>query len=308
MFPDNIKEYLKYFGVFYVLIIVILIGAGISYLNVLPELASEKLVPMQVPEKDTTKPEADLPMIKGILSPPVDVKLYLAPSKEIVEKGKTLFTTNCVSCHGNEGKGDGVAGVNLNPKPRNFHELTGWTNGPELPKMFKTLQDGITNRGMASYANFPPEDRLALISYVRAFNPNFPPITEAQLKEIDTTYSLAKGVKQPNQIPMKMAIEKIMKERGNVNQRVEWIQQQVTSNTTDTAAMIFKNITSNATKSLTFLSGDTTWMSDASALVKLFETYPGSSGFKAAATSLNAREALLVHGYLRNLFINYKPS
>ncbi len=308
MFSSNIKEYLKYFGVFYVLIIVILIGAGISYLDVLPELASDKLVPMQVSEKDTTKPEADLPMIKGVLSPPVEVMNYFKPSNEVIEKGKILFTTNCVSCHGNEGKGDGVAGVNLNPKPRNFHELTNWTNGPELPKMYKTLNEGIINRGMASYANFPPEDRMAIISYIRIFNPSFPPITEAQLKEIDTTYSLAKGVKQPNQIPVKMAIEKIMKERGNTNQRVEWIQQQVTSNTTDTAAMIFKNITNNAVKSLTFLSGDTTWLSDASALVKLLEIYQGSSGFKPAATSLNAREALLVHAYLRNLFMNYKSS
>jgi len=35
-------------------------------------------------------------------------------------KGKVIFTTNCASCHGDDGKGDGPVGVALNPRPRDF--------------------------------------------------------------------------------------------------------------------------------------------------------------------------------------------
>jgi mono/diheme cytochrome c family protein len=34
--------------------------------------------------------------------------------------GKTIFTTNCASCHGEGGKGDGPVGAALQPPPRDF--------------------------------------------------------------------------------------------------------------------------------------------------------------------------------------------
>ena len=34
--------------------------------------------------------------------------------------GKKIYETNCMSCHGPAGKGDGPVGAALNPKPRDF--------------------------------------------------------------------------------------------------------------------------------------------------------------------------------------------
>jgi mono/diheme cytochrome c family protein len=38
------------------------------------------------------------------------------------DQAKEIFSTRCAVCHGEEGRGDGVGGANLNPKPQDFHD------------------------------------------------------------------------------------------------------------------------------------------------------------------------------------------
>lgn len=301
------KDYFKFYGAVYIIFIIGIIVMGTMYINDLPNVTKERIGGLPVVVKDSTKDStgktADLPMIKGTLSPPVEVMKYLTSTPEMVDKGKALFTMNCVSCHGEQGKGDGVAGANLNPKPRNFHEMTGWTNGPAITMMFKTLQEGITNRGMASYSNLPPEDRLNLIMYIRTFSPDFPPVTQVQLDSIDQKYSLTKGVKQPNQIPVKLAMELLLKENMTIDQKVAAMVKSINENKTDTAAIVFRGITSNISKALTVLVQDSAWQNNEASLVKIFDNNPVQNGFKARASyMLNAQQLTQLHAFLKKLF------
>lgn len=301
------KDYFKFYGAVYIVFIIAIIVMGTMYINDLPNVTKEKIGGFPVVAKDTTKDStgqtADLPMIKGTLSPPTDVMKYLSSTPEMVEKGKSIFTMNCVSCHGEQGKGDGVAGASLNPKPRNFHDLNGWTNGTSMTMMYKTLQEGITSRGMASYANLPPEDRLNLIMYIRTFLPDYPPVTQVQLDSIDVTYSLTKGVKMPNQIPLKLAMDKILKQNASIDQKVAAMVKQINESKTDTAAIVFKSITSNITKALTVLAQDSTWNTNEMGLIKIFDNNPVQNGFKARASYMLTQAQLTqLHAYLRRLF------
>ena len=301
------KDYFKFYGAVYIIVISAIIVMGTMYINDLPNVTKEKIGGFPVTAKDTTKDStgqtADLPMVKGTLSPPTDVMKYMTASPEMVEKGKSLFTMNCASCHGEQGKGDGVAGASLNPKPRNFHDLNGWTNGPSLTMMYKTLQEGITSRGMASYANLPPEDRLNMIMYIRTFLPNYPPITQVQLDSIDQVYSLTKGVKMPNQIPVKLAMDKILQQNSAIDQKVAAMVKQVNESKSDTAAFILKGITNNLTKALTVLAQDSSWNANEMALIKIFDNNPVQNGFRARASYMLTQAQLTqLHAYLRRLF------
>lgn len=112
--------------------------------------------------------------IKADAGPAFDITTVKEPwvsSPEMLTYGKKVFMTNCSMCHGNEGKGDGVAGQALNPKPRNMVEGK-WTQGDGIIAHFKVLQHGIPGSSMASYAHFKPADRWALVLFVDSISNN----------------------------------------------------------------------------------------------------------------------------------------
>lgn len=300
---------LKYFGLIYIVFLFVIIIAGGMYTSRLPDYAQDRLQidTLRNPKDTTNRKAADLPTVKGSISAPVDVFKLSNPTPEMVEKGRTLYSTNCASCHGEQGKGDGVAGASLNPKPRNFTSVEGWTNNPKFSGMYKTLQEGIVTRGMASYANLPPEDRIALIHFIHeTFTKDYPKNTDDELKELDKTYSLMQGTKMPNQIPVATAMEKVISEKAAFDKKIADMVVSVTGNKTEPGAEILKNISNNLSKSFTILALDSAWMNNEKALVDIFSANPGNNGFKAKAYSVTPAELTVLHAYLRNLFLAVK--
>jgi mono/diheme cytochrome c family protein len=297
---DKKQVYLRFYGMLYILIIVVIVGLGIVYLNSITNFSVEKIVPNSF-IKDSTVQEVDLPIVKGTVSPPVDIMKEGKSSAELVEKGKTLYSTNCSSCHGPEGKGDGVAGASLNPKPRNFHDLNGWKNGTKFSQIYKTLQEGITGSAMPSFSTLLPQDRIAIIHFMRTLT-QYPEVTDAELTELDKTYSLSAGVKQPNQIPVKLAIEKVLQEYQPVEERVNKISETIKSDNSSEGAMLFKKISKNVEKSVTTLVSSSKWNENENELVKLIGNELMYNGFKTNVYELTPQQITVLYQYLKNLF------
>jgi mono/diheme cytochrome c family protein len=294
------QVFLRLYGMLYILIIAVIIGLGIVYLNSITNFSVEKIVPNSF-LKDSTVQEVDLPTVKGTVSPPVDIMKEGKSTPELVEKGKTLFSTNCASCHGTEGKGDGVAGASLNPKPRNFHDLNGWKNGAKFSQIYKTLQEGITGTAMPSFSTLLPEDRIAILHYIRTFT-SYPEITDAELTELDKTYSLSAGIKQPNQISVKLAIEKVLQDYKPVEERVKKISETIKSDNSSEGAILFKKISKNVEKSVTTLVSNPKWNENENELVKLIGNELIYNGFKTNVYELAPQQVAVLYLYLKNLF------
>ena len=296
---DKKQVYLRFYGMLYILILVVIVGLGIVYLNSITNFSVEKIVPNSF-IKDSTVQEVDLPTVKGTVSPPVDIMKEGKSSPELVEKGKTLFSTNCTSCHGTDGKGDGVAGASLNPKPRNFHDLNGWKNGTKFSQIYKTLQEGIPGSAMPSFSTLLPEDRIAIIHFICTLT-LYPEITDAELTELDKTYSLSAGVKQPNQIPVKLAIEKVLQEYKPVEERIKKISETVNKDSSE-GAVLFKKISKNLEKSVTTLVSSSKWNENENELVKVIGNELLYNGFKTNVYELTPQQIAVLYRYLKNLF------
>jgi mono/diheme cytochrome c family protein len=89
-----------------------------------------------------------------------------------LDKGKTIYLTNCAPCHGKVGKGDGPAAANLNPKPRDHSkgEYMSKLTDDHIGRVVK-LGGGIAGfPGMPAHPQFKTEDVNAVIAYMRTLS------------------------------------------------------------------------------------------------------------------------------------------
>jgi mono/diheme cytochrome c family protein len=200
----------KLFAFSYLYALAAIVGVGLLYFGNLNTIGRNLVTPQVT--IDTSEFVQDIPLQSPRMIPPIDVMQASIPTPAMIEKGHDLYKANCVSCHGESGQGDGPSAAMLTPKPRNFHSLVKWTNGSKISQIFKTLEEGITGSGMASYNYLTPEERFALIHYVRTFSPDQPKDSQETLKQMDAAYQLAKGMNIPGQIPVKKALRLVERE------------------------------------------------------------------------------------------------
>jgi len=93
---------------------------------------------------------------------PADAKNVKNPEKDSA-LGKKSVETNCASCHGPQGKGDGPAAAALSPKPAN------WTGDKTKKETDGELFWKISNgRGpMPPWKHLPEKERWQIVNYIR---------------------------------------------------------------------------------------------------------------------------------------------
>ncbi|KUO62481.1 hypothetical protein APF79_08255 [bacterium BRH_c32] len=293
-FSELLKNPIRLFGWIYPYILVLMIVVGIFYVKNLTNLTYNA---QPVGIVDSTLIKKDIPMKKGGIMPAVDLTLIKSPTPEFLEKGKELYKANCSSCHGENGMGDGAASAGLNPKPRNFHILDGWTNGPTFDMMYKTLQEGIIKNGMAAYEYLSPQDRLAMIEHIRSFA-KYPEIIEEQIVSTDQTYNLSQGIVLANQIPVKKAEELILSENSEILAKTDNAIKIVANDTTKTAKML-REYANNLKKVFSSYSANKSF-SDMNYYIEEVTKSPIGLGFKGRVVNLSNEEWQLMYGYIKN--------
>jgi mono/diheme cytochrome c family protein len=232
------------------------------------------------------------------------LKQVQSSDASIAEGQKLFLKNNCNSCHGDAGKGDGLAAAALNPKPRNFHANANWKNGTQFAGLYKTLEEGIPGGAMSSFAHVSAKDRVAIIHYIRSLNKSiYPAISEAEVNKLDQDYGLAKGLAAGGKsqiIPVSLAITKLVEEAAGEQQKVEKALIQVRKGT-GSDAQLFKSVVYDAERALVLLQHSRNWKTNSQSFAKVAMADAAHNGFKAKVRSLSAQEWQKLFDYLKKL-------
>jgi len=94
-----------------------------------------------------------------------------APKRPVsLKRGRAMFATNCASCHGAQGQGDGSAAEYLDPRPVNFHEQDMAALSPT--QVFFLLSSGSYGTAMPSFGLLTEAELWDLAFYVFTLRQN----------------------------------------------------------------------------------------------------------------------------------------
>ncbi len=288
----------KLFGLVYPYLLLIGLGIGIYYVNQMNIIGRQE-VPVAVP--DTTSTPEVLTIQESRMVPAADVNKLSQPTDSLVETGKKIFQTTCVSCHGADGRGDGPASTGLNPSPRNFTSKEGWVNGPKLTSIYQTLQEGIKGSAMVAYEQFTPAEKFALAHYIRTtFVPDPPAPTQGDLSMLEQLYNLSQKRFIPAQIPVADAEKLLIKENQKKVDEIKGIAGKI-KNDNNAASTLFKQITSNQDQALTILLNTGSWKNNKQEFINIIVNNVNQDGFNGRVFNLSDSEWNELFNYLKGI-------
>ncbi len=275
---DLKKSPVKILALIYPYILIIGTGIGLFFLANLDNIQKHSIASLPQDSLAQMPPDYTLEMPKSV--PKADVMLLSQKSDSLIAMGKSLFQSNCIACHGANGKGDGVAAAGLNPKPRNFTSKANWINGPKISGIFKTLSEGIQGSAMVAFDTFTPEQKFALAQYIRStFVPDPPQDSKEDLTDLSQTFHLSEAQKSPGQIPIKDAMVLVNEDARSKYQKITEALRQISSDANDNGAAVFDMVTDDKLKALTMLSSTDEWKNNEQTFVDLVVDELNVAGF-----------------------------
>ncbi|GJL65107.1 MAG: hypothetical protein NPIRA05_00780 [Nitrospirales bacterium] len=90
-------------------------------------------------------------------------------AKSDPNNGRTIFEVNCVTCHGESGKGDGPTGAYLSPPPADLTSEDVRTD-PDS-ELLSIISNGIPDKGMPAWkSSLSPQDIRDVLAYIRTLS------------------------------------------------------------------------------------------------------------------------------------------
>lgn len=98
---------------------------------------------------------------------------------DVLNQGARIYEMRCASCHGADGSGNGSGGRSLANPPRDFRaadfRYTSGASGalPTDADLDLTIREGRIENGMPAWNTLTPQDRHAVIQYIKTFSPRW---------------------------------------------------------------------------------------------------------------------------------------
>jgi mono/diheme cytochrome c family protein len=287
-FQEVWRDPRRLFGYAYPYFLLVLIALGYLYIQRLTDAEKNSVAPVVF--ADTTSRVLDIPYQTPQTVPPLDVMAAAVPTRESIARGREVFRANCSSCHGDNGMGDGPAGLNLTPKPRNFHSASGWTNGAKVTAIYQTLHEGIVRNGMPSFSYLSPQDRFAVTHFVRSLNPTPPPDVEADLALLENTFHFSKGFVLPGQVPISVASTRVEKEAEPLVARVMRNSTGAWVTADDEAARLLRTVVADPHRVFAAFPPDSLAKGSLTRFIQRVAADPMAVGFRATVLQLGPEQ------------------
>jgi len=121
-------------------------------------------------EEPLPVPVWSIPVDGPVSIPNMGAPVNPVPADDVsIERGRTLFTINCIMCHGVTGEGNGQIAPLLANKPANLTSLI--TQSKSDGALFLTITNGVNGRMPPMIENLTVRDRWDVVNYIRTLKP-----------------------------------------------------------------------------------------------------------------------------------------